>query len=188
MLLLLENLLRSMKQSSTYQLIPESIMTGFCWRTDDGTSEGIFKDVNSGLSQWRERQSIVSAGHVATDAVTASISDNEYLSDELKRMSFEATDFAITKQTAKITGILTTASDKRQLVLDIALPDAGMPGTRQDIIALKAITEISTDTFNRKRVVVRDQPVKLCLTMQAARNINIPDPSSGKPLLLSHYY
>lgn len=183
-----ENLLQSMVQTSTYQLIPDSIMTGFCWRNEDGSREGIFKDVNSGLAQWREQRWKISASETFMNTAADKATDYAYLSHHLKDVSFEATDFTMSEHVAKISGMLTIAQRKRSLRLDIDLAETGPAYEQQDLIALKATVEMSNDDFGSAMPVSAGQTVDLCITMQAARNLDIPDKSSGKPLLLSHYY
>jgi hypothetical protein len=186
-LAIVDNLLHSMEQSTSYQLIPESIMTGFCWRADDGSREGVFKDVNAGLAQWRDRQPEISGNNASAIAVNAA---NNYadLSNELQALSFEATEYSFQEEKAEVTGILTIANRKREVVLDMDLPDPGKEQNKQSLVAIKAVAEVNLDDFNDSLPDSSAAPVNLCIMMQLARNFDNRTPSSGKHLQLSHFY
>lgn len=181
-LAVIDQVQQSSEKSKTYQLIPESIMTGLCWRMDDGSRAGIFKDINAGIAQWSEKApgTEVSAPGRAVDYVD--------LSNQLSRVSFEATDYIITQEKAEISGVLTVADRQRRIVLDIVNSATAADFARQDLIELNASAELEVSDFGTALPAVNDGSMELCLTIQASRNANIPDPSSGKPMMLSHYY
>ncbi len=178
----IDQLQQSSEKSKTYQLIPESIMTGLCWRTDDGSRAGIFKDINAGIAQWTEKapDTELSASGRPVDYVD--------LSNQLSRVSFEATDYIITQEKAEISGVLTVADRQRRIALEIDNTGAASDFARQDLIELNASAELEVSDFGTTLLAVNDGSMELCLTIQASRNVNIPDPSSGKPMMLSHYY
>ena len=173
---------QSIERSKTYQLIPESMMTGLCWRTDDGYKAGIFKDINAGIAQWSEKAP-------ATElSAPGRVVDYVDLSNQLSRVSFEATDYIITQEKAEISGLLTVADRQRRIVLDIDNSATAADFARQDLIELNASAELEVSDYGTALSAVNDGSMELCLTIQASRNANIPDPSSGKPMMLSHYY
>ncbi len=157
-------------------------MTGLCWRTDDGSRVGIFKDINAGIAQWSEKApaSEVSAPGRAVDYVD--------LSNQLSRLSFEATDYIITQEKTAISGVLTVADRQRRIVLEIDNSATAADFARQDLIELNATAELEVSDFGTSLSAVNDDSMELCLTIQASRNANMSDPSSGKPMMLSHYY
>jgi hypothetical protein len=185
-LAIVDDLLRSMKQASAYRLMPDSIMTGLCWYGDDGSREGIFKDVNAGVAQWRERQPEA----VKQDAQGAAAADDRYhsLSNALTDLSFEATDYTVKEGKAEITGIIQVANHKQKIVLDVDLPVETMPGMQHEPVALKAVTEINSEKLLLKYADSDSGPVNLCLMMQVARGIDTWPSSSEKPMQLSQFY
>lgn len=170
------------EKPKTYKLIPESVMTGLCWRKDDGSKAGIFKDINAGIALWSENApgKSVSASGKPVDYVS--------LSNQLSRVSFEATDYIITREKSEIAGVLTVADRQRRIVLNIdntvTLPHFAW----QDLIGLNASAELESSDFGTSLSAVSDGSMQLCLSIQASRNANMPATSSGKPMMLSHYY
>lgn len=185
---IVDDLLRSMKQASTYRLMPDSIMTGFCWYSDDGTREGIFKDVNAGVAQWRERQP--ESVKQNSQGVAAAASDNRYLSlsNELTDLSFVATDYTVMEGKAEITGIIKVASHKQKIVLDVDLPVETMLGMQHEPVAIKAVTQINPESLWLKDADSESGPVNLCLMMQVARGVDTWPSSSERPMQLSQFY
>lgn len=186
-LAIVDDLLRSMKQASAYRLMPDSIMTGLCWYNDDGTREGIFKDVNAGVAQWREQQP--EAVKQDSQGATAAAS-NRYLSlsNELTDLSFEATDYSVKERKAEITGIIKVANRKQRIVLDVDLPVETMIGMQHEPVAIKAVTEINPESPWLKDAVAESGSVNLCLMMQVARGIDTWPSSSERPMQLSQFY
>lgn len=186
-LAIVDDLLRSIKQASAYRLIPESIMTGLCWYNDDGTREGIFKDVNAGVAQWREQQP--EAVKQDSQAETAA-ADNRYLSlsKELTELSFEATDYTVKEGKAEITGIINVANHKQRIVLDVDLPVETMLGMQHEPVAIRAVTEINPESLWLKNAVAESASVNLCVMMQVARGIDTWPSSSERPMQLSQFY
>ena len=187
-LAIVDELLHSMKQAPAYRLLPESIMTGLCWYTEDGSREGIFKDINAGMSQWRERQP--DAAKQESTAPSLSSSENSFLSlsNELSDLSFEATAYTVKENKAEITGILKVTNRKQEIVLDFELPVAGMDVKQQEPVAFKAVTEVNLEDLRKKQPGTKTGPVNLCLMMQAVRERDIQHPASEKPMQLSQFY
>ena len=181
-LAVIDQVQQSSEKSKTYQLIAESMMTGLCWYTDDGSKAGIFKDINAGIAQWSE-----SAPGTTLTAAGPTV-DYVNLSNQLSRVSFEATEYTITQEKAEITGVLTVADRQRRVVLEIGNTGAAPDFARHDLIELNASAELEASDFGTSLLAVTDGSMELCITMQASRNANIPEPSSGKPMMLSHYY
>jgi hypothetical protein len=163
-------------------------MSGLCWMTEDGSKEGIFKDVNAGIAQWRGQAPDSLNSYSASSVVGNNEANHKRLSNKVSQMAFEATDYTITDDTAEITGVLTIEDHRQAVVLDIEMPAISMNHAEQNLIALTASTEISTKAYGHVLAIPYDQTINLCLMMQAVKTINVPDPSSGQPLMLSHYY
>jgi hypothetical protein len=187
-LAIVDELLRSMEQASPYRLIPESIMTGLCWTTGNGSREGIFKDVNAGVAQWRERQP--DAENQQSSGLSAPASEHAYssLSSELADLSFEATDYTVKESKAEIKGILKVADREQEIVLDIDLPVASMDSQQQAPVAIKAVTEVDLADLQDKQPGSKTGPVNLCLMMQVARYADLQPSSSERPMQLSQFY
>ena len=189
---LFQELLHSSQQSSAYRLLPESVMTGFCWHTEDGVKEGVFKDMYAGIAHWRNQASSVPAtGPVSNNpavSTTANGIDFGQLVEELEQLSFEATGYRHAEQTAEITGILSIADTRRRVVLKANLPELESGETQQDLIELNASTVLASDDFANVLAVSNNNELNLCLSMQAARITVLPEPSSDQPFMLSHYY
>ncbi len=188
-----QELLGSNDRTAKYWLLPESIMTGFCWRAVDGAKEGLFKDVNSGMAHWREQVPLTSAqtGRAADDPAVLTVDnpvDYARLSAGLERLSFETTGFSYSAQAAEITGILTIGSYSRRVALQVDLRTTTPPDSGKDLIELTASTVINPADFGDTLEAAVRPPVGLCFAMQAVRRSVIPDPSAEGPLLLSHYY
>ena len=177
-----------------YRLIPESIMTGLCWVNADGVKEGLFKDVNSGMAHWRERESLKSEGTdtgpvVDGDSIAAENSiDYALLSNELDQLSFVATEYHYSMHSADVTGILTIADNSRRVALAVNLPDTASQHRHKDRIELTASTVINPADFGDALTAVTDQPLGLCIAMQFAKEQMLPDLLSDQPLILGHYY
>lgn len=185
-------LLSSTERMADYRLIPESVMTGLCWVNTDGAKEGLFKDVNSGMAHWRERESLKLAGtlHVVDGdsiAVNNSI-DYALLSKELDQLSFVATEYRYSLQSAEITGMLTIADNSRRVALLVALPEQATKHKQNNRIELTASTLINLSDFDDTLTTATDQPLGLCIAMQAAKEQVLPELSPDQPLILSHYY
>ena len=167
-------------------------MTGLCWVNADGAKEGLFKDVNSGMAHWRERESLKSAGTddvVDSDSIDAENSiDYALLSNELDQLSFVATESHHSKQSAEVSGILTIADNSRRVVLMVDLPENVSQYKRKDRIELTASTLINPTDFDDALTTVTDQQPGLCIVMQAAKQQVLPELSPDQPLTLSHYY
>ncbi len=187
-LAIVDDLLRNMKQAPAYRLMPESIMTGLCWYTDDGSREGIFKDVNAGMAQWRERQPDTALPESSSQSKSAAASSYLIMADELTDLSFEATDYTVRDSKAEITGILKVDSHQQKVVLDFDLPVASMNTEQQEPVALKAVTEINLEQLRNKQPGAETGRVNLCLMMQVAREQNIHPAPSERPMQLSQFY
>lgn len=187
---IVEDLLRRSEATSSYRLIPDSVMTGLCWHADDGSREGVFKDVNAGMAHWRDHAPVKSssAAFAGADSSTKPETYSDHLRQQLDSLSFTATDFSYSEQLAEITGILTIAGRDRQVVLAVNMPAASPLSGQRDLIELHASTVISLQGINNSSAAPAPSPVKLCLTMQAARESMLPAPYSAQPLMLSHYY
>ena len=162
--------------SESYRLLPETIMTGLCWRSADGSRQGIFKDINNGIMQWREAAP-ETHGQINTATspyLAGDIPDKQELLRQLTELSFQPNGFILTEQTAKISGVLTVANLSRQIILDIVRPS---PAERdladQDLIDVTSSTAISR-YLPVYGVNTRQYDIDLCLTMQAAANIQTP--------------
>ena len=162
--------------SESYRLLPDSIMTGLCWRSADGSRQGIFKDINNGIMQWREA---APGTHGEVDTATSpylagDIPDEQELLRQLKELSFQPNGFILTEQTAKISGVLTVANRSRQIILDMVRP---RPAEReladQDLIDVTSSTAISR-YLPVNGVNTRQYDIDLCLNMQAAANTHTP--------------
>jgi hypothetical protein len=162
------------ENSVSYRLLPESIMTGLCWRSADGSRQGIFKDINDGITQWREKAPGLH-GHerTATSPYPAgNIPDKQQLLRQLKELSFQANGFILTEETAKISGVLTVANRSRQIIMDLVRPADGELAP-QDQIAVTTSTAISRyqpvhDLYTKQ------YNIDLCLNMQVASNTIAP--------------
>jgi hypothetical protein len=187
-LAIVDDLLRDMKQAPAYRLIPESIMTGLCWYTEDGSREGIFKDTYAGMAQWRERQPDAAIPEASTQSESASENSYLNLANELSDLSFEATDYTVGDSTAEIKGILKIANHQQEIVLDFDLPVANMHIKQQEPVTLKAVTEVNLERIQKKQPGSTTGPVNLCLMMQVAREQDISPASSERPMQLSQFY
>ena len=190
-----QELLSSNGLTAEYRLIPESIMTGFCWRAPGGAKEGLFKDVNSGMAHWREQVPLTpdhGGRGRAPDHPAALTADDRIgyaqLSTGLERLSFQTTGYSFAVQAAEITGVLTIGDYSRRVTLQIDLPKTVSPDREKDLIELTASTVINPADFGDTLKIDVRQPLGLCIAMQAAKQKMLPDPSSDGPLLLSHYY
>ncbi len=187
-----QEMLSSSDRTAEYRLIPESVMTGLCWINAEGVKEGLFKDVNAGMSHWRERQPLMSAGtgHVdnGVSIDTENSIDYAQLSNELDRLSFVATGYHYYRHSAEITGILTIADNSHQVTLMVDLPKTASQHIQKDRIELTASTLIDTSDYDDAFTTVTDQSPGLCIAMQAAKKQMLPNLSSGQPLTLSQYY
>jgi hypothetical protein len=171
---------------TAFRLLPESVMTGLCWRSGDGSRQGIFKDVNDGITQWREEAPNIHMIQTtaARHSVENKMPDQQRLLNQLKELSFEPYDFSMTEQTARISGILTIASHSHQIILDLVKPNNPL-NMEQDLIEINTSTAISRyqpvhDVYATK------QDIDLCLSMQAARNTVTPALSFETPLMVSN--
>ena len=162
--------------SDSYRLLPETIMTGLCWRSTDGSRQGIFKDINNGIMQWRETAPRTH-GQVNTATspyLAGDIPDNQQLLHQLKELSFQPNGFILTEQTAKISGVLTVANRSRQIIMDIVRPrHAEGELVEQDLIELTSATAISR-YLPVNGPHTRQYNIDLCLNMQAAANTHTP--------------
>ena len=187
-----QELLSNSDRMAEYRLIPESVMTGLCWINADGVKEGLFKDVNAGMAQWREQAPLIPAdtGAVVNGMSIAAEDGIDYalLSNELDQLSFVATGYRYSMQTAEITGILTIADNSHRVALMVDLPETASQHRQKDRIELTASTVIKPADFGDALTVTTDQPLGLCIAMQAAKEQILPDLSSDQPLMLSHYY
>lgn len=164
------------ENSVSYRLLPESIMTGLCWQSTDGSRQGIFKDINNGIVQWRETATGLH-GHEssATSPYLAGIlPDEQQLLRQLKELSFHPNGFILTEQTAKISGVLTVANRSRQIILDLVrLRPADRDNAHQDLIEVTTSTAISRyQPVNE--LYTKQSNIDLCLNMQAASNSMTP--------------
>ena len=188
----LQAMLISSDRVADYRLISESVMTGLCWINADGAKEGLFKDVNAGMAHWREHEALMSTdtGPVVNRASNVEEDGIDYalLSNELHQLSFVATEFHYNMQAAEITGILTIADNSRRVALAVNLPDTASQHRHKDRIELTASTVINPADFGDALTAVTDQPLGLCIAMQAAKEQMLPDLSSDQLLILGHYY
>lgn len=188
-LALVDEMLRSSDQASTYRLIPESVMTGLCWQTGNGNKEGIFKDVNAGLAHWRDHAP-AAVDEAVKDSGNSVVSvDEEYtasslLSRQLDHLSFEATAYRFTDKSAELTGELQIGGHRRKIALMMNMPDR----PAQHLIELTAIAVLSADDRQKRLSETIDEALNLCITMQAVKDTVLSDSSTDKPLMLSHYY
>jgi hypothetical protein len=187
-LAIVDDLLREMKQAPAYRLLPESIMTGLCWYSDNGSREGIFKDINAGMSQWRERQPDAVIPESSMQSKSASEGSYLNLASALSELSFEATDYSVRDSTAEISGILKVAGHKQEIVLDFDLPVASLHTRQQEPVAVKAVTEIDLADLQIKQTGSKTGPVNLCLMMQVVRYFDSQPSSSERPMQLSQFY
>lgn len=161
------------ENSVSYRLLPESIMTGLCWQSADGSRQGIFKDINNGIVQWRETAP-EHHGHEssATSSYLAGIlPDEQQLLRQLKELSFHPNGFILTEQTAKISGVLTVANRSRQIILDLVrLRPADRENAHQDLITSTAISRYQPVN----ELYTKQSNIDLCLNMQAASNSMTP--------------
>jgi hypothetical protein len=185
-------LLDSSTRMAEYRLIPESVMTGLCWVNADGAREGLFKDVNAGIAHWREQEPSIpaDAGPVVNGMSISAEDGIDYalLSNELDQLSFVATEYRYNMQTAEITGILTIDDNSRRVALTVVLPENALEHRQKDRIELTASSVTRPTDFGDALSAVTDQPLDLCIAMQAAKKQILPDLSSDQPLMLSHYY
>jgi hypothetical protein len=186
-LALVQDLLQSSQQTSEYRLIPESVMTGLCWRTRDGIREGVFKDVNSGMAQWRDH-----APETLADRPTASATSHgavyAQLSRQLDQLSFHATGYSLTDRSAEVTGELVVGGHRREVIMKVKMPVQPISKFAQNIIELSASTELAADDLGGVLQTADSRALNLCITVQAVKGSVLPDSAGGKPLVLSHYY
>lgn len=174
-------LLSSSNRTADYRFLPESVMTGLCWRSVGGSREGLFKDVNAGIAHWREQAPSMSAAvgpdgkSAAAIAADRSI-DYERLSKRLDRLFFVATGYRYHPPVAEITGVLTIADTSRQVALRVDMSEAKSQYSQEDLIALTASTVINPADFGDALTTVIDQPLRLCIAMQAAKEQVLADP------------
>lgn len=190
-LALVQEMLRSRQQTSVYRLIPESVMTGLCWRTDSNGREGVFRDVNAGIAHWRDHAPLDAArGMPQPGPGPASPAEDLHrlLSRQLERLSFEATDYRFDAGSAEITGELAVGDHRRELVLNISMPAEQTGKHAPDIIELNATTGLAAGDLGDGLQDAIRQPLNLCITMQAVKESVLPDSPAGSALMLSHYY
>ena len=183
----------SVVQTSTFRVIPESIMIGLCWRSADGAEEGLFKDINQGISHWRDQAPDASDGDAAAvestrTATPATSADYAMLSQLLEQLSFQAADYVFTEQSAGIEGFVQFVHRRRPVILNFNNTVTSLHADRQDVIELHASAAITDDVSHEFRRSAQHSQAKLCISMQAAASSVFPDPFSGKPLMLSRYY
>ena len=191
-LALVQEMLNSGGQAHMYRLIPDSVMTGLCWRNSDGDREGVFRDVNAGVALWRDhapakaRQALDQGRPAPADADPAA--NYAALFRQLERMSFEATSFDLTDLSARLTGELQIGQQRREVVLEMQMPAAQFASPGQHLVELKASTELRANDLGAVALDTGRERVKLCMRMQAVRESVLPDSHTDKPLMLSHYY
>ena len=192
-LALVQEMLSSARQTHMYRMIPDSVMTGLCWRTADGVREGVFRDVNAGMAHWRD-QAPSNTGRPASEhsrpapAHTNKAANYASLFRQLERMTFEATSYDLSDLSARVTGELVIGAHRREVVLRMKMPASQVAGHEQNVIALKASTELTPEDLGNISLAAGEEPLNLCITMQAVKESILPDPYADKPLRLSHYY
>ena len=192
-LALVQEMLSSGERTHSYRLIPDSVMTGLCWRTGDGDREGVFRDVNAGMALWRDHAP-AEAGRQAPDqgrpapADTGTAANYAALSHQLERMSFEATSYDLTDLSARVTGLLLIGEHSREVVLEMRMPAARFATPEQNLIELNAATELAADDLGNVALATGRERLNLCIRMQAVRESVLPDSNADEPLMLSHYY
>ena len=193
-LVVVQEMLSSVEPTSRYRLITDSIMTGFCWRTEDGRREGVFRDVNAGMAHWRDHAPDTAARHRPSGkrpalSGKARAEDLEMLSRQLDRLSFEAVDYTPSERSVQVVGELVIGDHSREVTLRMRTPkeQAGDTGNR-DMIVLNATAELPADGLDAVPAAFNGKPLKLCMTMQAVRESVLPDSIADRPLVLSHYY
>jgi hypothetical protein len=153
-----------------YRLLPESMMTGICWRSADGSRQGVFKDITDGIMQWRETAPSLH-GHKSAATKPNQVEhlpDKQQLLRQLKHISFQPADFVLTDQTAKVSGVLTVAKASRHIILDLDRPSHRKLAPRDKI-------EVTASTAINRYLPVQDlytqqYHIDLCLHMQAVSN------------------
>ena len=191
---LIEALSHSGQQPPAYRVIPESIMTGLCWTASDGAMEGVFKDVNSGMSLWREREPDETAVAGRNRRITGPLEsatgfDYRRVSAALEQLSFDMVDYRLDGVEAELAGILRTSGLQRQLLLAVELPATPAAGSIPERVAMRAMAELEPgDLEPAPGLAAGGAAVNFCISLQAARESLWPAPSSGQPLTLSHYY
>jgi hypothetical protein len=187
-LAMIENLLQSTEETASYQLMPDSIMTGLCWQTDAGTKAGIFKDVNAGLAHWRDKKPEVTEHSPSMKSTPVVDEGYTNLSRILQELSFEATDYSLTGSNAQLTGRLTIANRSREVMLDIDLSDTDSQTSQYRLATLNAYSEIDLEGLSGRQSDSFGKTVNLCLMMQIARNADDLIRTAEKPLQLSQFY
>jgi hypothetical protein len=166
-------------------------MTGLCWRTPDGTREGIFRDVNAGIAHWRDHAPRAAGQALPLkDSTAVPAADGTYalLSRHLEGLSFEATDYSFTGESGEIKGDVALGGHRREVVMSVTIPTNRNNQYAHNMIELNASTELDAGDLDYALPAVGTRPIKLCITMQAVKESVLPDPATGKPLMLSHYY
>ena len=93
-----------------------------------------------------------------------------------------AADFATFRELAEQLDL------RRRVALKVDLSDTTSAQTPKDLIALTASAAINPASFGDTFVNAVDQPISLCIAMQAARRAVLTGLSPDRPLMLSHYY
>ena len=192
-LALVQEMLSDARETRMYRLIPDSVMTGLCWRAADGVREGIFKDVNAGMAHWRDRAPSKTGRPAPEQRRPAPAYTNEpaiyaSLSRELERMSFEATAYDLTDLSARVTGELVVGEHRREVVMRMKMPARQVAGHEQNVIELKASTKLAPEDLGNVSLGPGNEPLNLCITMQAVKESVLPESHANRPLMLSHYY
>jgi hypothetical protein len=110
------------------------------------------------------------------------------MSRQLEQLSFEATDYRFTGESGEITGDIVTGGHRREVVMRVSIPANRKNRYAHNMIELNASTELDAADLDYAVPAVGTRPVKLCITMQAVKESVLPDPATGKLLMLSHYY
>ena len=188
---LLQQMLLSSQQTSIYRLIPDSVLTGFCWRTPDNTREGVFKDVNAGVAHWRDHAPRAAGqAQPMSDSTAVPAADDAYvqLSRHLERLSFEAKDYSFSGESGEIRGDIVVGGQRREVVMNITIPAKQENRYAHNMIELNASTELDAADLDIAVPANGARPFRLCITMQAVKESVLPDSTADRPLMLSHYY
>jgi hypothetical protein len=144
-----------------YQIVPETVMTGFCQQDAEGNTDAVFLDAEKGITLWRNYSPDNANGN-------ASPLMHEHYAEQLSSLTFNFTQNTLERNTRMLPGVLKFKDMSQDVILDVDMSEStvttGLKGEIQLIGTLSLRPASSSDTSAESK---HDGGLNFCVAMQA---------------------
>jgi hypothetical protein len=144
-----------------YQIVAETVMTGFCQKDAEGNTEAVFLDAEKGITLWR---------NYSPDNADSNASPfmHEHYAEQLSSLTFNFTQNTLDRSTRMLPGVLTFKDMSQDVILDVNMAEravtTGLKGEIQLIGTLSLRPASPSDTSAETQ---HDGGLNFCVAMQA---------------------